>query len=472
MLFNSYIFILFFMPCAVAGYYLCDLWSPRMRRAWLLACSILFYAWGSCLFLGVLLGSVCLNFLIGRAVGRYRSRTILACGVGLNLLLLGYYKYFWFFLSSFFPAEISENYTQWSRVALPLGLSFITFQQLAYLVDTYRQKTVPQTLGDHFQFILFFPVLLAGPLVRQAVLMPQLMRDRVRFDGDLVGKGLFCFILGLCKKLMLADVIGRLVAGPVFEMSTHGSLSFPQAWYGALGYTLQLYFDFSSYSDMAIGVALMLGVVLPPNFMSPYKALSISDFWRRWHMTLSQFLRDYVYIPLGGNRKGPVWRYSNLMITMLLGGLWHGAGWTFIIWGGLHGLYLCVNHFWSAIQRPLPRFMAWGLTFVAVIFAWVVFRAETLESALLIWRAMLWPFSFSLQNMSWGGGGAVIAGFCVLFLCPSIPEWLEGQTGGAKIPLIGRWTGSALQGLVMGGLLWFCCLLIQFSQSEFLYFNF
>ena len=281
---------------------------------------------------------------------------------------------------------------------LPLAISFFTFQQIAYLVDAYQDKTHEYNFSHYCLFVVFFPQLIAGPIVHHKEILPQFLSTswRPRLNDMAIGSTIF--ILGLAKKVLIADTLA-IYANPVFLLADAGAdVSFIQAWIGALAYSFQLYFDFSGYTDMAIGLARMFGITLPLNFNSPYKATSIIDFWRRWHMTLSRFLRDYVYIPLGGSRKGTSQRYINLMVTMLIGGLWHGAGWTFVLWGGLHGVYLVVNHGWRNIYAmlgyPLGRDrMVWGflsglLTFIAVVIAWAVFRADSIEGAGTMLRAM------------------------------------------------------------------------------------
>jgi D-alanyl-lipoteichoic acid acyltransferase DltB (MBOAT superfamily) len=284
------------------------------------------------------------------------------------------------------------------NILLPVGISFYTFTQIAFLVDAYRGNVARYALPHYALFVTWFPHLIAGPILHHRDMIPQFEREQSkRPDPHLILCGVIFFAIGLFKKTCLADSIQPLVAS---AFGPGVSPSFDQAWIGVLAYTFQLYFDFSGYSDMAIGISLMFGIFLPLNFNSPYKAVSIIEFWRRWHMTLSQFLRDYLYIPLGGNRRGPALRYVNLMITMLLGGLWHGAAWTFVVWGALHGAYLCINHAWSNFGPAVsPRFAraanlpAFILTFLCVVVAWVFFRADSIPSALLVLSRMADPDS-------------------------------------------------------------------------------
>ena len=338
-----------------------------------------------------------------------RAKTILVAGIAANLGLLGYYKYANFFVDNL-NALLGNNLIL-ETIILPLAISFFTFQQIAYLVDAYRGETHEYSFLHYALFVTFFPQLIAGPIVHHHEMLPQFARSTIyRLKAEHLAVGLTIFTLGLFKKVVLADGVA-VYATPVFNAAEAGTaLTFFEAWGGALAYTFQLYFDFSGYSDMAIGLARMFGIRLPLNFNSPYKATSIIDFWRRWHITLSRFLRDYLYIPLGGSRKGEARRLTNLLITMLLGGLWHGAGWTFVLWGGLHGCYLVVNNIWRKWRAsrghlhstPVGRFFAWLLTMLAVIVAWVPFRAEGMGAIQIMLSAM-----FGLQGISlptaWNG---------------------------------------------------------------------
>jgi len=288
---------------------------------------------------------------------------------------------------------------QLERILLPIGISFFTFTQIAYLVDAYQGKARESNPVHYLLFVSYFPHLIAGPILHHSEMMPQFADRRTyRFDVTNFGIGAAFFFIGLLKKVVLADGVQPFVA-PVFEADPSYRLTFLEAWLGALAYAMQLYFDFSGYSDMAIGLSKMFNIDLPLNFNSPYKAHNIVEFWRRWHMTLSRFLRDYLYVPLGGNRHGRPRRYANLMATMLLGGLWHGAGWNFVIWGGLHGVYLACNYAWQGFRvnvlghdlerHTVPgRVAATALTFLSVVLAWVFFRATSLSAALNILQGM------------------------------------------------------------------------------------
>src|ERR1700733_11767687 len=397
MLFNSYPFIFVFLPAVLFGYFLTGRFGAQAPVIWLALASLVFYSFSNWPFVALLLASIAFNYLTGlllisRHLREGRRFAVLTAGVAGDLATLVVFKYAGFVVANFnavFPTSVTVN------ILLPVGISFYTFTQIAFLVDAYRGKVAHYALPHYALFVTYFPHLIAGPILHHRDMIPQFESvESKRPNPRLILYGLIIFGIGLFKKTVLADGIQPLVALAFNQAAP----SFDQAWIGALAYTFQLYFDFSGYSDMAIGISLMFGIFLPLNFNSPYKAQSIIDFWRRWHMTLSQFLRDYLYIPLGGNRRGAVLRYVNLMITMALGGLWHGAAWTFVIWGVLHGLYLCINHAWNHFAPPLaPRFTriadmaAFVLTFLTVVVAWVLFRADSMASAASILTKMASP---------------------------------------------------------------------------------
>jgi len=401
MLFNSFGFIFVFLPITLAVYFLLGRWQRhQVAIAWLVAASLFFYGWWNPAYLGLLIGSILFNYAFGAVLARRPGRDgrwLLVFGVGANLALLGYFKYSNFFLENINLLTGADFGI--GQVILPLGISFITFQKIAYLVDAWQGKTREYNFLHFCLFVTFFPQLIAGPIVHHRDVMPQFARRSLHvFHHENLSVGVSIFVLGLFKKVVIADSLAQFAA-PVFAATGDGmTLTFFEAWVGALAYTFQLYFDFSGYSDMAIGLARMFGVKLPLNFHSPYKATSIIDFWRRWHMTLSRFLRDYLYIPLGGSRKGPSRRYLNLFLTMLLGGLWHGAGWTFVIWGGLHGFYLFINHAWRGLLKSLGLdglsghraylVLSWLLTFLAVVVGWVYFRATNAGAAVAMLQSM------------------------------------------------------------------------------------
>lgn len=399
--FNSYLFLFAFLPITLLGYYLtANRGHSRIAIVWLVAASLVFYGWFNPIYVALISISVLINYLFGLILTRYRKnnqRLVIILCITFNILLLGYFKYTNFFvgaINTLFHSDFPLD-----TIILPLAISFFTLQQITYLVDIYRDKISQHSFLDYCLFITFFPKLISGPIVRFSEMMPQVIKDHMpHVTKENVAIGLTVLCLGLFKKLILADSIGAY-ANPVFDAAANGTaISFFNGWIGALSYTFQLYFDFSGYCDMAIGAALMFGIRLPLNFYSPYKATSIIDFWRRWHMTLSRFLRDYLYIPLGGNRKGLPRQMMNLLVVMAIAGLWHGAGLTFIIWGALHGLYLAVNHGWRRLRQKfgktpektsrLGMMVSILFTFIMVTLAWVFFRATSVGAATGILKGM------------------------------------------------------------------------------------
>ena len=391
MLFNSQFFILGFLPAVLAlSYALAG--RPVARQAFLVLASLAFYGWWDVRFVPLLCGLTLANWLIALWFGRSEARWIPVLGVALNLAVLGLFKYADFLRGTVLDVA-GLDWRPWHLI-LPLGMSFFVFQKISYLIDLRRGDRHIYGFLDFCLFVSFFPQLIAGPLVRHNEIIGQFRADPRRpAMWENLGRGALLFVIGVAKKVALADSLA-LIADPLFA---RGTLGFVEAWTAAIAYTLQIYFDFSGYSDMAIGLALMFGLRLPFNFDAPYRSLSIREFWRRWHMTLSRFLRDYLYIPLGGNRGGAARQAVNVVVTMLLGGLWHGASWTFVVWGGLHGLALAVNHIWSGLGLRMPRVLAWGLTSVFVVLAWVLFRAPDFAAAASMLtsmagaRAGAWP---------------------------------------------------------------------------------
>jgi len=493
MLFTSAAFVLLFLPITLTGFYVFGRRSPDAAAAWLCAASFLFYGYWMPAFTLLLIASIGLNFFLGLRITTVRLHRPhaawqwLMLGLVVNLLLLGYFKYFNFFVNNLEAA----TGTQWhlAEVLLPIGISFYTFTQIAYLVDAYQGKVGETRLVHYGLFVTYFPHLIAGPIIHHAQMMPQFARpDVYRWDAVRVTSGLVIFALGLVKKVVFADGISPY-ADAVFDSADHGLAPTTQeAWIAMVAYTLQLYFDFSGYSDMAVGLSWMFNIRLPFNFDSPYRSLSISEFWRRWHMSLSAFLRDYLYVPLGGNRRGSLRRYVNLATTMLLGGLWHGANWTFVFWGGLHGLYLMVNHAFRAalgpsLHRRLDRCVSfsvasWALTLLAVMVAWVFFRAQTFGGALLIveglWcgkrtgqsNALLWNAGLHLDSaLVWCGALGLLA------LLPTNSNAIglrAMQSLARRRGLIACTAGAALTCILMLVLV----NATRDSVSAFIYFNF
>ncbi|RUR20238.1 MBOAT family protein [Legionella sp. km535] len=396
MLFNSYSFLFIFFPISFALFLVVQtVFKGTYSILYLFVASIIFYGYWNPAYLPILMTSIGFNYCISLLMTR-KSLLFFSLGIFGNLALLIYFKYSVFLVSNLYvlfnqPIELLDG-------DLPLGISFFTFTQIAYLTDCYRKEIHPPKIGNYGLFVTFFPHLMAGPILHHKEIMPQFDQKKL-LSWENISIGLTLFSIGLFKKTMIADSLAPY-ANAMFDAASKGSVTFVEAWCGTLSYSFQLYFDFSGYSDMAIGLARIFGIMFPLNFNSPYKANNIISFWRRWHMTLSRFLRDYVYIPLGGNRKGSTSRYTNLMITMLIGGIWHGAAWTFIVWGFLHGLYLIINHLWLSIKKRISgslftlnafinTLIARSLTFLAVAIAWVFFRAESFSTSNHILKSLV-----------------------------------------------------------------------------------
>jgi len=522
-LFNSVEFIFLFLPITLSVFYLLRFFQPLwVSTCWLVIASLFFYGWWEPAYLLIIAVSIAVNYGLGLWMDRISKGrfAVLCSGVFFNLALLGYYKYTNFLIDNLnahagFAFEVQ-------KIVLPLAISFFTFQQIAYIVDTYRRQDREMDFLRYCLFVTFFPQLIAGPIVHHNEMIPQFAKNFLRRQIPMhLAVGLSIFIIGLFKKVVLADG-AALYATPVFDAALHGyTLSFFEAWCGTLAYTLQIYFDFSGYSDMAIGLARMFGIRLPINFNSPYKSLNIIDFWRRWHITLSRFLRDYLYFPLGGNRRGVLRRHSNLIAVMLLGGIWHGAGWNFAIWGLLHGTYLLVNHVWrdvrarlgmnSSASSWLGRRSAQGLTLLAVMIAWVFFRAADLPSAVSMLRSMAglngisligslqqyfspvqqaWMQEHQIQfsGMFYNGLADFNTGVLLIALLfpvalffpntQAIMRWYKPTIGGYdNCGVLGvsgiRWRLNMLYGMVLGGMFFFACSKwFSAAPSEFIYFNF
>jgi len=391
LLFNSYEFIFAFLPITFIIYFY--LLNKRLiigAKGFLVFASLFFYSWWNIVYLPLILGSMLFNYAVGTSLNgkntkiKVNKKTLLIFGVSANLLLLGYFKYADFFIGNI--NYLSESNIPLLELALPLAISFFTFQQIAYLVDSYRQETSEYDFLNYALFVTFFPQLIAGPIVHHKEMMPQFASKwNLAKNYKNIATGLFIFSIGLFKKVVIADTFAVWATNGFDNAVT---LNLIEAWATSLSYTFQLYFDFSGYTDMAIGIALLFNIKLPINFNSPYKAKDIQDFWRRWHITLSRFLRDYIYIPLGGNRKGSFRTYTNLMATFILGGLWHGAGWTFVFWGFLHGFALAVHRGWQTLGFKMWDWLAWIVTFNFVNIAWVFFRAKEWDDAIRILNAM------------------------------------------------------------------------------------
>lgn len=391
MLFNSYTFIFLFLPLTLSGYFMLNRKKlVAAARVWLVFASLFFYSYWDIRYLPLLLGSICFNYATGSVLGRSRlggkeKQILLIFGIFCNILLLGYYKYSNFFISNlnhFLVHRIGPL-----NLILPLGISFFTFTQIAFLVDSYKGKASEYDFFNYMLFVSFFPHLIAGPIIHHSEMMPQFyaLKNKV-FNWKNLMVGLSLFSIGLFKKVAIADTLSG-VAAKGFDVVN--GLNLFAAWVTSLSFTMQLYFDFSGYTDMALGIALMFNIVLPRNFNSPYKALNIQDFWKRWHMTLSRFLKDYVYLPLGGNRKGKLLTYINILIVFFIGGIWHGAGWTFIFWGCLNGAAIVIYKIWAKSGLKMNKGLAWFITFNFTNVCWVFFRAKSFTGATKVLKGMV-----------------------------------------------------------------------------------
>ncbi|MCA9111244.1 MAG: MBOAT family protein [Planctomycetaceae bacterium] len=494
MLFCSYGFLFIFLPLTLVIYRFASWFGPRATIASLTFASLVFYGLWNPPYLLLLAVSILGNFACGRflAHGRFRprrNRGLMTLGVVFNLTLLGYFKYAGFFLEN--VEFLAGGDWQIEEILLPLGISFFTFQQLAYVVDVWRGADAERSLLNYTLFVSFFPQLIAGPIVQHGDLLPQFKSGaKLGLRSDDMALGLTLLVLGLLKKVVLADRLS-LFATPVFVGAATDAPSFQEAWLAVIAYSLQLYFDFSGYSDMAIGLGWMFGVRLPINFNSPYKATSIADFWRRWHITLSNFLRDYIYIPLGGNRNGATRRHINLLITMLLGGLWHGAGWTFVLWGAWHGLLLAMTHGWNGLvarhQWQWTSHPGWLLpkmtfTFFLVMLGWLLFRGESLEVCSRIGMAMLGQGAIEdmfLKSVSTGWAWSLALLFVVCWL-PNTQQIVglspmdSPMTWNSMLEWQARWLVWRPTPLWAGGLsVAFLTAVSQMTRvQEFLYFQF
>lgn len=508
MLFNSYEFIFLYLPVVLGGFFAIASRSHRLAALWLAAASVFFYGWWNPKFVALLLASIVFNYGAGYLIGHARlagkSKPLLIVAIVANLLLLGVFKYTNFFIAT--ANSVGAHFGPLD-IILPLGISFYTFTQIAFLADAHRGIAREYSFIHYLLFVTWFPHLIAGPVLHHKQMMPQFaLPATYRPNAESIAVGLTLFSLGLFKKVVLADQFA-LYANPLFDAAGYGGhpMLF-EAWIGALAYTLQLYFDFSGYSDMAIGLSRLFNVKLPLNFNSPYKAANIIDFWRRWHMTLSAFLRDYLYIPLGGNRKGPMRRHINLLTTMLLGGLWHGAGWNFVLWGGLHGLYLVINHGWrkitgvdAAANGRLARLSGVLLTFVVVVVAWVPFRAANLDATLAILEGMAGmngvslPISLELKFGDFLGNAVAFLGLVqltglddkeiiiwlslglsIIWFLPNTQQWLatfapawDAVTSYSRF----TWQPTRRHAILVGAFLGVSILSLNHA-SEFLYFQF
>lgn len=431
MLFNSYLFLFAFLPIVFIGFLFLRQKAPVWPICWIVLASLFYYGWWKAEFLLLLIGSITINLIFGKIIinGKLSAsfaRLVLTLGIIFNLGVLIYFKYAGFFVTNF--NELFKTGLPSPTILLPIGISFITFQKIAFLVDAYRGEVRDFSILNYIFFVTFFPQLIAGPIVHHAEIMPQLAEAPRRNINHDFAIGMSIFIVGLFKKVIIADSLAVYADAGYAMVQAGNPLNTASAWITVICYAFQLYFDFSGYSDMAIGFGRMFGIRLPLNFHSPYKAHSIIDFWRRWHITLSRFLRDYLYIPLGGNRLGSARRYTNLAIVMLLGGLWHGANWTFAIWGGIHGSLLVLNHAWRKLPFVHHRFynssamrmVTIGVTFFLVTLAWVPFRAETISQA-----HTMFTYLFSFTHGPMGSGSFKDAWFAQFHHVTNFSDWFK-----------------------------------------------
>ena len=457
MLFNSFVFLFGFLPVALLLHWLTERHAPSWRLPVLLALSFVFYGWWDWRFIPLLALSIGLNWLVAESFVKTRIGSVITLAIVANLFVLALFKYLNFFadLAGMIPGLPAPKF----EIALPLGISFFTFHHIMYLTDLRRGQAPRFDLVRYGLYIAFFPQVLAGPLVRWREIMHQFdERPYRRPDAvERFARGLLLLTAGLAKKVLLGDPLAEY-ANPVFAAAAAGQVvTMAEAWQGTLAFTFQIYFDFSGYTDMALGLALMLGIVLPQNFEAPYRAASIQDFWRRWHMTLSRFLRDYLYIALGGSRKGLPRQVWALFATMALGGLWHGAGLTFVAWGIAHGLALIVALFWRRAGWPMPAVLGWALTFMFVTLCWVLFRATSFEAALAIYKGLL-------------GLAPIGSGFKWRALLPAAAFAMLGPTAWALVHK--AWPARWLA--ILSALL-FVIILLKIGDDanyEFIYFQF
>jgi len=492
MLFTTAAFFCLYLPLTWAVFFGLARISPHWAARGLFVASLLFYGVWMPGHVLLLLGSIVGNFVLGRAIARARdagavsqAKSWMVLGISANLALLGYFKYANFFVDNL--NAVLGTQASLGTVLLPIGISFFTFTQIAFLADAYQKGVKEMRFSHYGLFVTYFPHLIAGPVLHHAQMMPQFRApETYRIHSAKVCAGLAIFALGLAKKVLLADAISPY-ADAVFNAADGGfSPSQNEAWLGAVAYTLQIYFDFSGYSDMAIGLSLLFNIHLPFNFDSPYKATSIIDFWRRWHISLSTFLRDYLYIALGGNRLGPVRRYMNLAATMVLGGLWHGASWAFVAWGALHGVFLMLNHGFRALCGPAlhgrlasmrgMKLLGWTCTMLCVLLAWVFFRAGTLNGATHMLVAMAQGHG-GIDRLLWDAGLPASRGWLLCGVMGAIAVGLPNSNQmGTRLR---HWTQQTPQrrhllgGAALMAALWL--VLVNTSRSSvsaFIYFNF
>lgn len=474
MVFSSYIFLFVFLPLVLAGYYLLSLVKNSIyQRLFLIGASLFFYGYFNPSYLLIIVVSILVNYLLASCIRGGTGRFQTVCfwlGVLFNVVLLGYFKYRDFFVENI-NALFHTSFLL-KHIALPLGISFFTFQQLSFLVSIRRGEEQLERFDDYCIFVLFFPQLVAGPIVLYSEMIPQFKDPRRRYwNWDNIAKGVYIFVIGLFKKAVIADTLALFV-DTGFASST---LSFCAAWATSLSYTFQVYFDFSGYSDMAVGLGKLFNIDIPFNFLSPYQSESIGVFWRRWHITLGRALQNYIYFPLGGSREGKLKTYRNLMITFLVSGLWHGAAWTFVLWGVLHGLFNALERVFAKPIGKLPHWLRVGCTLLIVNALWVLFRADSFQAAGVVYRGMV-DFANPgllqvalLANDGFVGVPAVLnTAYVIALLAALLFVCLRAKNSRQMLESF-----TCRKGTLWAAAILFCVALVHLSrESVFIYFNF
>ena len=481
MLFNSYEFIFLFLPITLIVYFTLNRFGKnRLAKGWLVLASLYFYSYFNKKYLILIVVSIVVNYFVGKLLEEKKDvvvrKVLLICGVIFNVGMIGYYKYYDFFIENI--NYIFKINLPLFHILLPLGISFFTFQQLSFVVDSYYRKNLRYDFLSYSLFVTFFPQLIAGPIVLPTEMLPQFeSEENKKINWANMNRGLYIFSIGLAKKVIVADSIASF-ANAGFDMME--SLNFVEAWLTSVSYTLQLYFDFSGYCDMAIGIGLMFNILLPINFNSPYKSTNIQEFWQKWHMTLGRFLANYLYIPLGGNRKGEKRTLVNLLIVFLVSGIWHGAGWNFIIWGMLHGICILIHRVWKNSKRKMNKFVGWFITMNLVNIFWVFFRATNLHDAIKVIKGM-----FDIDSLT-----IIISNpFRILDMTKDYREFAKGDLGNELNLFLlifsfvlttsfrnsldkGRDFNFRFKDSVETVLYFWCGVFLMTRVAEFLYFNF
>lgn len=472
MIFNSIDFIFLFLPITILGYFILNNFKKyQLSKVYLVLCSLFFYGYYNKWYLLIVISSLIVNFFIGNMIHKYNSEIIkrkvfLILGITFNLGLLGYFKYYDFFINN--VNKVFNTNFKIFNILLPLGISFFTFQQLSFIIDSYRGTNIKYNFLNYSLFITFFPQLVAGPIVLPTEMLPQFDDEKNKvINYDNMSRGLYLFAIGLMKKVFIADTLA-IIANAGF--SNPSSLIMLDSILTSFGYTFQLYFDFSGYCDIAMGIGLMFNIKIPLNFNSPYKSTNIKEFWNKWHITLGRFLTNYLYFPLGGSRLGKVRTLINLFIVFLVSGIWHGAGWTFIIWGALHGISMVIHRLWSYTGKKLPKVLGWFITFNVVNILWVFFRASSVKQASLIIFKM-----FNISTLSQGFSSSfisVINSSFKLKLCIILAVLITFLASKAKTIVDNMKFNITTNIVIISYLIISIFIILSSKVSTFLYFNF